>query len=100
MRLIDYQPLCYYFDLNDTKKDSGPQYGVRDYWKGSLRFKTTKFKGIFIRVLEATVFASRLFRPVSYSGLVIPVKNGLRNCASYTLETSGKSTPRFFKASL
>ena len=100
MRLIDYLPLCYYFDLNDTKKDSEPQYGVRDYWKGSLYFKTTKFKGIFIRVLEATVFASRLFRPVSYLGLVIPVKNGLRICASYTLGVSGKSTPRFFKVSL
>ena len=44
MRLIDYQSLCYYFDLNDTKKDSDPQYGVRDYWKGSLYLKTTKLK--------------------------------------------------------
>ena len=36
--------------------------------KAFLYFKTTKFEGIFIRVLEATVFASRLFGPVSYSG--------------------------------
>ena len=100
MRLADYQPLSYYLDLNDTKKDSEPQNGVRDYWKGSLYFKTTKFEGIFIRVLEATVFASRLFRPVSFSGLVISEKFGLRFCASYTLGVSGKTTPRFFKASL
>lgn len=68
--------------------------------KAFLYFKTTKFEGIFIRVLEATVFASRLFGPVSYSGLYVPVKIGLRICASYALWVSGKSTPRFFKASL
>ena len=34
--------------------------------------------GIFIRVLKATIFASQSFRPVSYSGLVVPVKIGLR----------------------
>lgn len=34
--------------------------------------------GNFIRVLRATIFASQSFRPVSYSGLVVPVKIGLR----------------------
>ena len=34
--------------------------------------------GIFIRVLRATIFASQSFRPVSYSGLDVPVKIGLR----------------------
>ena len=43
-----------------------------------LCFKTTRFVGIFIHVLEATVFASRLFRSVSFSDFDLPVKVDLR----------------------
>ena len=35
-------------------------------WKG-ISITTTRFEGIFIRVFEATAFATRLFGPVSYS---------------------------------
>ena len=62
-------------------------------------FETVELCWNFIRMLGAIVFTSRLFRPVSYSGLDVPVKIGLRICAPYTLCVPGISTPRSLRAS-
>jgi hypothetical protein len=62
-----------------------------------LCIKTTKFTGIFIRVLEATVFASGLFRPVSSSGLGVPVRFGLRICAQLCAFFTGQIRSELFQ---
>ena len=69
----------------------------------ALYVKRPSKKGTFIRVLVATVIASRSSGPISYTGLVSQKRSASGSFApvqALTGEVSGKSTPRFFNISM